>query len=126
MAGARAHVGQWADGDERRRIGAAADQVVRAVTEDRLCHRRTDECGEHEQDDEDAARQRNAIAPQSAPHLLPVAAGANVFELSQLPVALDRDVGDESRAGGNVFLSLLSRRNYGIAGSAPMCPRGAQ
>ena len=62
---------------------------------------RADEGDEQEDDDEDAARDRDAVPLQPEPDLLPVAAGLDRLDvLAELAVGLDRDRGGEAGAGG--------------------------
>ena len=67
----------------------ADEDVVRAVTEDAGGERRAHEGKQEQEDDEDPAADRQAIASQPEPDLLPVTAGAN--GLAELRPRLDDD-----------------------------------
>src|SRR5439155_6887943 len=80
---------------DRERLHAVAAgvlvEVVGAVTKEMRGNGPAGDRDEDEEDDEDAAADRNLVAAEPSPDLLPVAAGANLFELSELAVRLDCD-----------------------------------
>src|SRR5436190_5200462 len=80
---------------DRERLDAVAAgilvEVVRAVPEEVGSDRTARDRGEDQQDDEDAAADRHLVAPEAPPDLLPVSTGANLFDLAELTVRLDRD-----------------------------------
>jgi hypothetical protein len=73
------------------RVGAAGEEIVRAVAEEPCGNRRADERGEEEEDDEEAAADRDPVAPEPEPDLLPVAARAYRLEFPERYPRLDRD-----------------------------------
>ena len=74
--------------------------------------RRAGERDEDEQDDEDAARDRDLVALEADPDELPVAPSADVFELAQLDAALGRRNGSQAGARAqNIRLPLIRRQS---------------
>ena len=70
-------------------------------------NRASRDCDEEEEDDEAAADDRNLVAAEAAPDLLPVAAGANRFDLAELTVRFDRDRRRESGLGADELALFL-------------------
>ena len=98
------------DRDERGRVDAfAREDVVRPVAEPLLGERRAGEGRDEEEDDEEAARDRDLVAAEPAPDLLPVAASLDVGDLAELAAGLERDLGGETCAGRENFASVLLR-----------------
>ena len=67
---------------------AAGVQVdlVGPVAEEVLGDRAADRRNQNQEDDEDAAADRDLVAPEAPPDLLPVTAGLNRFDFAELPV----------------------------------------
>src|SRR5206468_11713955 len=66
-------------------------EVVDAVAEAVRGDRPTGDGDDDKQDQEDPAADRDLVAPEAAPDLLPVPAGADLFRLAQLAVCLYGD-----------------------------------
>jgi hypothetical protein len=66
-------------------------EVVDAVAEEVRRDRPTGDGDDDEQDQEDPAADRDLVAPEAPPDLLPVPAGADLFRLAQLAVCLYGD-----------------------------------
>jgi len=73
-------------GRRQRRV----EEVVRPVTEEVACDRRADERQQEQQDDRDAAADRDLVALEAPPDLLPVATRLDL-ELAELDAGLERD-----------------------------------
>jgi hypothetical protein len=97
---------QQADAVDR---GGAREDVVRAVADVVLRDWRAAECDRDQEDDEDAARDRDLVAAEAAPDELPVASGLYLFDLAEVRAALDADGRAEAGAGVDEnFILLLS------------------
>src|SRR5262249_32202861 len=96
------------------RVEAAREQVVRPVAEEVRGDRRTDEPDQDEQDDVDAGRDGELVAPEAQEHALPVTAGTNSTAGADLGVSLDRNGRGEACAGGNELWMLSGR--HGVSG----------
>src|SRR6266567_5428895 len=84
--------------------------LVRPVAEEVLGDRPADRGRQDEQDDEDAAADRDLVASEAPPDLLPVPAGANRLDFAELPVRLDRDRRRETGLRADeIALFLLGR-----------------
>ena len=77
----------------------AREDVVRAVADEVLRDRRADEGDPDQEDDEDAARDRDLVAAEAAPDELPVASGLYRFDLAEVGAALDADGRAEAGTG---------------------------
>jgi len=86
-------------------------EVVDSVAEEGRGNRPASDRDGNQQDDEDAAADRDLVAAEPAPDLLPVAAGPDGFELAELAVRLDRDRRRKSGLGADELVLLLSRRH---------------
>jgi hypothetical protein len=74
--------------------------VVGPVAEVTLCDRPTDDRDQDQEDDEDRASDRDLVAPEPSPDLLPVAASANRLlesAFAKLAVRLDGNGPGETR-----------------------------
>jgi hypothetical protein len=76
--------------------------VVRPMPEEVGRDRAACDRDEDEENDEAAADDRDLVAAEAAPDLLPVAAGANRFDLAELTVRFDRDRRRESTGLRNI------------------------
>jgi hypothetical protein len=75
---------------------------------------------ENEEDDEAAADDRNLVAAEAAPDLLPVAAGANRFDLAELTVRFDPSPAWEPTSSRSFCSVATGSRNIVDAGFAPL------
>src|SRR5262249_34726589 len=90
--------------------------VVRPVAENRGRNRGADERREDEPDDEDAARDRDPVAAEADPDLLPVAACTNL-DVAEIRLELTGRVSDDrrrdSRRSRRQMFRALGRRHCG-------------
>ena len=107
-------VAQRADRELAEAAQAGAQvEVVRAVTQEVGGYGAARDRDEDEEDDEAAAEDRDLVAAEAAPDLLPVTAGANRFDFPELSVRFDRDRRRESGLGADeLALSLLGRHRF--------------
>ena len=89
-------------------VDAAArdEEVVRPVAEEVLGEPRADEGDEEQEDDEDAAHDRDLVALEPPPDLLPVAAGLDL-DLAELGRIHPSDEPRRGRLAGDDELSLI-------------------
>src|SRR5207244_7946926 len=85
------------DREQRLWVGAAGEEVVRAVAQEPRGDRRADERREEEEDDEEAAADRDPVALEAPPHQPPVATRAYGLELAERRPRLDRDGRSQAR-----------------------------
>jgi hypothetical protein len=74
---------------------------------------RAAECDRDQEDDEDAARDRDLVAAEAAPDELPVASGLDLFDLAEVRAALDADGRAEAGAGGAARQAFMTVLAYG-------------
>src|SRR5205823_6370928 len=96
-----------ADREERVRVDAAGELVVRPVSEQAGGDRSADERPQEEEHDEDAAAERDLVALEPQPHLLPVASRAYRLELTERGARFDRDGGGKTGARGEDLRGVL-------------------
>src|SRR5206468_6418319 len=82
------------------------EQVVRPVPEQCRSERSAEGRNEDQKDDEDPARNRDLVATEAKPDLLPVASRLDLDELAELGAGLGRHGGGEADAGAVNLLSF--------------------
>ena len=93
--------------DRAVRSTVPREDVVWPVAENAREDRRADERHQEQEDDEDAACNRGLVPAETAPDLLPVAAGT-YLDLAELGAGLDRDRPRQPCAGRDNLALLIS------------------
>src|SRR5262249_53808148 len=97
----------------RVRVDRVAELVVRPVSEEVGGERGADEADERDQDDDDAAADRELVATEADPHALPVATRADRSLDAELTVRLRRDGRRKPCAGRNELWAFGGRHGSG-------------
>src|SRR4029077_4113361 len=96
------------------RIEGAGELVVRAVAQDVGDDRRAHEPDQDDEEDVEAAGDRELVAPEPEAYGFPVATGANRLR-AELAVRLRRDGRRKACAGGNELWTFGRRHEFGRA-----------